>query len=154
MSSLRRASWGLVFIVGISGLAACSQSDMPAKSNTQSSSNQDKVSQDKPNTTLSSNASPTSAVAVSEKSANANPQGEAVYQQTCRICHETGTLGAPRMGDKSAWQARIAQGKDTLYTHAINGFTGKTGTMPPKGGSAASDSDIKLSVDYMIDKSR
>lgn len=76
--------------------------------------------------------------------------GKAVYTQSCRMCHDTGTLNAPRLGDKSAWEARIAQGKDVLYQHAVNGFTGKVGTMPPKGGSNATDSEVKLAVDYMI----
>jgi cytochrome c5 len=36
-----------------------------------------------------------------------------------------------------------------LYEHAIKGFQGKTGVMPPKGGSSASDEEIKAAVDYM-----
>ena len=40
---------------------------------------------------------------------------------------------------------------DTLYTHAIKGFQGKAGVMPPKGGSVAlPDDDVKAAVDYMV----
>lgn len=78
--------------------------------------------------------------------------GEKLYNTTCKTCHETGLLGAPKSGDKANWAPRIAQGKDTLYKHAIEGFTGKSGTMPPKGGSNASDAEVKSAVDYMVSK--
>ena len=58
------------------------------------------------------------------------------------------SLGAPKVGDKGAWGPRIAQGKDTLYNHAIHGFNGKTGVMPAKGGRADWPDDlIKQAVD-------
>ena len=66
-------------------------------------------------------------------------------------CHGAGVAGAPKIGDKADWGPRIAQGKDTLYTHATQGFTGKKGTMPPKGGAAnLSDEEVKAAVDYMV----
>ena len=49
------------------------------------------------------------------------------------------------------WAARIAEGNDTLYAHAIQGFQGKGGVMPPKGGNTTlADADVKAAVDYMI----
>lgn len=49
------------------------------------------------------------------------------------------------------WKTRAAQGKETLYTHAINGFTGAKGQMPAKGGNASlSEADVKAAVDYMV----
>ena len=51
--------------------------------------------------------------------------GEQVYGQVCKTCHETGLAGAPKLGDKAAWTARIAQGETTLDQHAIAGFQGK-----------------------------
>ncbi len=78
-------------------------------------------------------------------------RGERVYKGTCAVCHATGTAGAPTPGNKADWEPRIAQGKDTLYTHAIKGFTGSKGTMPPKGANASlSDEDVKAVVDYMV----
>lgn len=79
--------------------------------------------------------------------------GEALYTSSCKTCHEAGLAGAPKVGDKAGWNDRIAQGKDTLYKHAIEGFQGKAGMMPAKGGSQASDADVKAAVDYMVAKS-
>ncbi|MBP6791451.1 MAG: cytochrome c5 family protein, partial [Aeromonas sp.] len=61
--------------------------------------------------------------------------------------------GAPKRGDKAAWEPRIAQGFDTLRKHAIEGFTGKAGMMPPRGTCATcSDEEIENAIHYMIDK--
>lgn len=76
-------------------------------------------------------------------------KGEKVFKVTCVVCHGAGVLGAPKFGDKAAWAPRIAQGIDTLHTHALNGVR----TMPPKGGNAAlKDDEVKAAVDYMVDK--
>jgi len=77
--------------------------------------------------------------------------GKGTYDKACMACHAAGVAGAPKLGDKAAWGPRIAQGNDTLYTHAIKGFQGKKGFMPAKGGNAAlSDADVKAAVDYMV----
>ncbi len=85
----------------------------------------------------------------------ANPAGESVYKKTCALCHAAGVAGAPKPGDKAEWVARIAQGDETLYKHAIEGFTGEKGMMPPRGGgSSLSDDEVKAAVDYMVAKSK
>ena len=77
--------------------------------------------------------------------------GEALFQQTCSACHGAGIAGAPKAGDKAAWGPRIAKGKDTLYDHAMHGFTGTSGVMPAKGGRTdAPDDLVKQAVDYMV----
>lgn len=77
--------------------------------------------------------------------------GEGVYKAACVACHGAGIAGAPKSGDKAAWAARIAQGKPTLYEHAIKGYIGKAGAMPAKGGnSALADADVQAAVDYMV----
>ena len=76
--------------------------------------------------------------------------GKALYNSACIACHGAGIAGAPKLGDKAAWAARIAQGSPTLYEHAIKGFQGKAGVMPPKGGSPTPDGDVKAAVDYMV----
>jgi cytochrome c5 len=79
---------------------------------------------------------------------------EELYNATCSACHAQGIGGAPRVGDKAAWAPRIAQGKDTLYKHSIEGFQGKTGLMPPKGGRVdLADDLIRQGVDYMVERS-
>ena len=77
--------------------------------------------------------------------------GEEVYNQACGSCHNTGIAGAPKLGDSETWSQRLDQGKDTLYSSAING----KGTMPPKGGqSGLSDAEVKAAVDYILEKSK
>lgn len=83
-----------------------------------------------------------------------NTAGKRVYGMTCAMCHAAGVAGAPKPGDKADWAPRIAQGKDTLYKHAIEGFTGSKGVMPARGGATTlSDDDVKAAVDYMADQS-
>jgi len=77
--------------------------------------------------------------------------GKDMYASACFACHGTGAAGAPVLGDKAAWSARIAAGTDALYTNAIDG----KGGMPPKGGRAdLSDDAIKSIVDYMVAESK
>ncbi|MBV8307058.1 MAG: cytochrome c5 family protein [Gammaproteobacteria bacterium] len=85
-------------------------------------------------------------------SAEALPKnGTELFEQTCSACHAQGIAGAPRAGDKAAWAPRIAKGKALLYDHAIHGFTGSSGTMPPKGGRTdAPDDLVKQAVDHMV----
>ncbi|MGZ5774975.1 c-type cytochrome [Ramlibacter sp.] len=71
--------------------------------------------------------------------------GEALYKQVCVACHAAGVAGAPKFGDKGAWAPRVAQGLPALYNSALKG----KGAMPPKGGSAAPDAEVKAAVDYM-----
>ena len=81
--------------------------------------------------------------------------GDTVYNQACVACHGAGIAGAPKLGDKAAWAARIAQGADTLHTHALQGFQGKGGYMPPKGGRTdLSDQSVINAVDYMVSASQ
>ena len=75
--------------------------------------------------------------------------GKALYSSACIACHGAGIAGAPKFGDKAAWAPRLQQGKEVLYQHALKGFQGKAGVMPPKGGSSAPDADVKAAVDYM-----
>ncbi len=72
--------------------------------------------------------------------------GKQVYYYVCFKCHETGVMGAPKVGDPSAWKSIIKQGKQILYQHSINGF----GAMPVTAGSSLSDSHIKGGVDYLF----
>jgi cytochrome c5 len=85
----------------------------------------------------------------------ADGRGKEVYDSACFICHATGVAGAPKIGDVAAWEPRIGQGSETLYTHAIKGFMGEAGLMPPKGGRMDySDEDVKAAVDYMVNSSQ
>jgi cytochrome c5 len=77
--------------------------------------------------------------------------GKAVYESACKVCHDQGVAGAPKMGDKVAWAPRIKTGEASL----IQSVTKGKGTMPAKAGNAAlSDGDLKASVQYMISSNK
>ena len=77
--------------------------------------------------------------------------GDELYEQACKACHGAGIGGAPKTGDKAAWAPRVAKGDAILYEHAIKGFTGSAGMMPPKGGRVdVSDDLVKQAVDHMV----
>ena len=79
--------------------------------------------------------------------------GKVIYDNLCGACHNAGAGGAPRMDDKAGWGPRVAQGADTLIKHAIEGFTGKAGVMPARGGNPAlNDEQVKATVHWMIDQ--
>ena len=76
--------------------------------------------------------------------------GKVIYDNLCGACHTNGVGGAPTL-DHGRWDARIAQGNDTLYKHAIEGFTGAAGIMPPKGGNPSlSEEQVRATVDWMV----
>jgi cytochrome c5 len=100
----------------------------------------------KPDTQVAANAAAATATATPAAATAAPP----LYAQTCSTCHALGIAGAPKVGDKAAWAPRIAQGVDALTGNAIKG----KGAMPPKGGSSASDADIKTVVSYMVNASK
>jgi len=75
--------------------------------------------------------------------------GDQVVQEVCAACHASGMLGAPKMHDKAAWQARTqaAGGREALVASAIKG----KGQMPPRGGlSNLSDQEVADAIDAML----
>ena len=80
--------------------------------------------------------------------------GQKVFNANCAACHTPGIAGAPKFGDKALWAPRIKQGSAVLYEHALKGFQGKAGMMPAKGGSSASDDEVKAAVDYMVNAAK
>lgn len=69
-----------------------------------------------------------------------------LYNGACAACHAAGIAGAPKLGDKAAWEPRYANGLDMLVSSVISG----KGAMPPKGGSSYSDAEIQQVVEYML----
>ena len=76
--------------------------------------------------------------------------GEALYKQACVVCHASGVAGAPKLGNKDSWALRIPMGVDTLTASVIKG----KGAMPPKGGSTASDAEIRAAVEYLVNAAK
>ena len=100
-------------------------------------------------------AATTPATAMANAAATANPAATAaaapaLYTQICSACHIAGVAGAPKLGDKAAWAPRVAQGIEALTASVIKG----KGAMPPKGGSNASEADLKAVVTYMVNASK
>ena len=95
-------------------------------------------------------AAATPAPAEASAKADATAAAPALYTQLCQTCHATGAAGAPKVGDKAAWAPRIAQGMDEIMKIVVSG----KGAMPPKGGSTASDAELKTVVTYMVNSSK
>ncbi|MDX5298793.1 MAG: c-type cytochrome [Gammaproteobacteria bacterium] len=90
-------------------------------------------------------AAPAAAVAAGPRS------GEDIYKASCAACHAIGVAGAPKFGVAADWEPRVAQGMETLISHAVNGLN----AMPPKGTCATcSDEDIANTVQYMVDNAK
>lgn len=91
-------------------------------------------------------AAPAAQAAPAAETAAVDPAGEKLYKAICFACHDAAVAGAPKLGDKAAWEPLIATGMDTMVEIAIHG----KGAMPPRGGSQASDAEIRAAVQYMV----
>ena len=93
----------------------------------------------------------TIAAALGAADPNKPREGKVIYEGVCHTCHTAGLLGAPKLGDKGAWSARIGKGTATLHQHAIQGFN----AMPAKGGNAdLLDVEVTNAVDYMVSQAK
>lgn len=89
-------------------------------------------------------------VATADTGAAAAKSGEEVVKGGCAMCHATGMMNSPKIGDAAQWAPRIAQGYDTLVKHAVEGVR----TMPAKGGNPAlSDGEVAAAVVHMANLS-
>ena len=78
-------------------------------------------------------------------------QGDQIFNKICIQCHAADSIvpKAPKFENKGDWAPRIAQGFDTLFQHALNGFN----AMPAKGGAAdLTDQELKRVITYMANK--
>ena len=76
--------------------------------------------------------------------ANALRSGEEVYKAVCSACHAAGVAGAPKFGDKAAWEPRLKQGLEALINASLKG----KGAMPPQGGGTP-DLEVARAVVYL-----
>jgi len=77
--------------------------------------------------------------------------GAVIYNALCGACHTSGAGGAPLM-QTDVWKERMAQGVETLITHAINGYQGSAGLMPARGGNPSlTDEQVAATVHWMLD---
>ena len=76
--------------------------------------------------------------------------GQQIWEGTCSACHQTGALGAPKIGDKTEWAPHLAKGLNVLEQHALHGFL----QMPVKGGNPSlTDAQVIKALEYMISQS-
>lgn len=76
--------------------------------------------------------------------------GDMIVKANCALCHATGLMNSPKIGDKAQWEPRIAKGIDVLVSNAINGIR----TMPAKGGNASlTDDEMEAAVISMLNSS-
>ena len=79
-------------------------------------------------------------------SAAALEKGSTIYQQNCRSCHDSGVMGAPKLGDE-----RYSADLETLVENSINGI----GRMPARGGNKTlTDAEVRAAVEYMVEESK
>ena len=79
-------------------------------------------------------------------------KGDQIFNKICIQCHgaDKSVPNAPKIENNGEWAPRIAQGFDTLFQHALNGFN----AMPAKGGAAdLTDQELKRVITYMANKS-
>ena len=77
--------------------------------------------------------------------------GAAVYDKSCKGCHDKGLMGAPKTGDKDKWAPLIKAGQAALDESVMKG----KGKMKPKGGNdALTADDIKAANAFIIGKSQ
>jgi len=86
-----------------------------------------------------------------DETVSAKPErtGAEVYNKYCQNCHQGGTAGSPRFGDREAWKDRLEKGREALITSVREG-------MPPgmpKMGLClnCSEQELAASVDYMLE---
>lgn len=102
--------------------------------------------------TVEQNIKPVATVelAAADAGPHVDKSGAEVVTAVCAMCHAAGLMQAPKIGDKDAWKPRIAQGYDTLVSHAINGIR----SMPARGGNASlTDAEVASAVANMANAS-
>ncbi|MFO7812473.1 MAG: c-type cytochrome [Pelovirga sp.] len=73
-------------------------------------------------------------------------KGSSIYQQNCRSCHDSGIMGAPKIGDE-----RYSADIEKLVENSIKGV----GRMPARGGNRnLSDEEVRAAVVYMVEESK
>src|SRR6266567_1381549 len=76
--------------------------------------------------------------------------GKQVVEAACVACHGSGANGAPKIGDKKAWDKRASQGLPGLTQNALKGIR----QMPPHGGNPnLTDLEIERAITYMVNQS-
>jgi len=73
---------------------------------------------------------------------------KSVADGICSACHMSGVGGAPKVGDKDAWNVRAEKGLGGMTAVVVAG----KGAMPARGGSDLSDEEIATAIVYLMEK--
>lgn len=72
--------------------------------------------------------------------------GKEVVQASCGGCHVAGVAGAPKIGSKGDWEARVQTGMETMLAAVVDG----KGIMPPRGGGDFTDAELSDAIKTML----
>ena len=87
-------------------------------------------------------------VPVTASAAEISERQTSLLQNNCLQCHARPGIGAPLLGDGTAWKKRAKQGEEVLLRNVVAGLRG----MPPLGYcSACSEEDLRALIRYMAD---
>lgn len=76
--------------------------------------------------------------------------GQEIYEENCGMCHNQGLQGAPKIGDKAAWEPLIAQNMDVLIEKTMRGDD-----HPKKGGCKhCTTGEVIEAIKYMVSQSK
>lgn len=76
----------------------------------------------------------------------ADPNIAKIFDNTCHSCHAAPGSPAPQVGDRAAWEPRLAQGMPTLLAHTVSGYKG----MPPLGScSDCGEPEFTALIEFM-----
>ena len=78
--------------------------------------------------------------------------GRIIFNESCATCHLHGTVGSIIINDKKKWENIINKRTvDQIYNNVLNGYVGKNGIMPSRGGCInCSDNDLIDAVNYIF----
>lgn len=86
------------------------------------------------------------ALAMGLAAVSAQAEPPAKYNMFCIACHGTGAAGAPKTGDKAAWEPRMAAGVDAMVASSKKGKN----AMPPMGlCNDCTDAELKEIIEFM-----
>jgi cytochrome c5 len=76
--------------------------------------------------------------------------GKDIYKENCAVCHDEGKNGAPKLGDKAAWQPLIAKNMDVLLENTL-----RSEEHPKNGGCVlCTTGELMEAIKYMVAQSK
>ena len=153
-SILLKSSMTSLLLFSLLGLTACGEEKMPAPAQTAAPSPMEVMK----TTDANQAEKPQAAEAAKADEAPKAPveaaslaEGKALYEKTCRICHDTGMLASPKLSNKAEWQKRLSEkGLDTLHQHSAHGFN----HMPAQAVNGVTEAQVYAAVDYMLEQAK